>query len=116
MEAGAGLCDREVVELVVNEAPIRVKALMDIGADFTRSGSRLHLGQEGGHSAPRIVHARDATGREVERALLAAIADHPSITVYDYHFAIDLITEHHLGQVVTRLRPSIRCFRGIHLR
>ncbi len=110
IEAGAGLCDREVVELVVKEGPARVRNLMDLGANFTRRGGELHLGREGGHSAARIVHARDTTGREVERALLSAIADHPSITVYDYHFAVDLITEHHLGHVVTRLRPSIHCF------
>lgn len=110
IEAGAGLCDPDVVEFVVREGPQRIRELMELGADFTRRNGRLHLGREGGHSADRIVHAADTTGREVERALLAAVRAHPKIEIYDYHFAVDLITEHHLGQHVTKLRPDIHCF------
>lgn len=108
--AGAGLCDTSVVELVVREGPFRVRELIALGASFTHSGGELHLGREGGHSRPRIVHASDATGQEVERALLAAVALHDNITVYEYHYALDLITEHHLGQFVTRLRPDVHCY------
>ncbi len=108
--AGAGLSDPQVTRIVVTEGPGQVRALMDKGASFTRSGGALHMGREGGHSAARIVHAQDATGWEVERALLAAIHDHPNIRVLEYHFAVDLITQHHLGQVVTRLRPDVSCF------
>jgi len=108
--AGAGLSDPAVTRIVVTEGPEQIKALMALGASFTREGEHLHLGREGGHSRSRIVHARDATGHEVERALLAAIQAHPAIEVFEYHYAVDLITEHHLGQVVTRLRPDINCF------
>ncbi len=108
--AGAGLCDPSVVEAVVREGPPRVRDLMALGASFTEQGGALDLGGEGGHSVRRIIHARDATGQEVERALLAAIAEHRNITVFEYHYAIDLITEHHLGQYVTRLRPDVHCY------
>ncbi len=108
--AGAGLCDPEVVRFVVEEGPDRVRELIEMGADFTHRGGDLHLGREGGHSADRIVHAADTTGREVERALLAAVRNHPNIVTCEYHFAVELITEHHLGQHVTKLRPDIRCF------
>ncbi len=108
--AGAGLSDPAVTRIVVTEGPAEVKALMALGASFTREAGALHLGREGGHSVPRIVHARDATGYEVERALLAAIQRHSAITVFEYHYAVDLITEHHLGQMVTKLRPDIGCY------
>jgi len=110
--AGAGLCDPEVVRIVVTEGPERVRELMALGAAFDRAADGdLHLGREGGHSANRIVHAADMTGREVERALLAAVRAHPNVRLYEYHFAIDLITEHHLGQDVAALGPGgIHCF------
>lgn len=108
--AGAGLCDREIVEIVVREGPQRIRELMALGAEFTRQNGQLHLGREGGHSSNRIVHAADATGREVERALLARVRAHPNISIFEYHYAVDLITEHHLGQHVSRLRPDIHCF------
>ncbi len=111
--AGAGLCDEAVVRLVAEEGPERVRELMALGAAFTRTGGAegpLPLGREGGHSADRIVHAADATGREVERALLARARAHPRIELLEYHFALELITEHHLGQHVSRLRPDVHCF------
>jgi L-aspartate oxidase len=110
MDAGAGLCDPEVVRLVVEEGPERIRELMEVGARFTAEGNHLHLGREGGHSAHRIVHAADATGREVERALVEQVRSHPNIEVLEYYFALELITEHHLGQFVTRLRPDIHCY------
>ena len=110
LEAGAGLCDRDVVELVVRDGPAQIRYLQQLGAEFSREGERLDLGREGGHSKNRIVHSRDTTGREVERALLDAVERHPNITIHPFHFVVDLITEHHLGQVVTRVRPDITCF------
>jgi L-aspartate oxidase len=112
LDAGAGLCDADVVRFVVEEGPERVRALIRMGAEFTRAGGdgELHLGREGGHSANRIVHAADATGAEVQQALLARIHGHPNIRLLDQHFAVDLLTEHHLGRHVTRLRPDIHCF------
>jgi L-aspartate oxidase len=111
LDAGAGLCDEEIVRIVVTEGPARVRELIELGAQFSRDpNGDLHLGREGGHSANRIVHAADATGREIERALLAAIRRHPSIAVFEHHFAVELITEHHLGEAVTRRRPDVCCY------
>ncbi len=110
IDAGAGLCDPDVVEFVVKEGPERVRELMSFGAEFTRRNGSLHLGREGGHTADRIVHAADTTGRVVERTLLDQARAHPNIEIYEYHFAVELITEHHLGQYVSRLRPDVHCF------
>lgn len=110
IEAGAGLCDPEIVSMVVHEGPERIRELMQLGAEFTRQNGRLHLGREGGHSAHRIVHAADTTGREIEHALLTRVRQHPNIRLFEYHFAVELITEHHLGQHVSRLRPDVHCF------
>jgi L-aspartate oxidase len=110
--AGAGLCDEEVVRIVATEGPERVRELMAFGADFdTNPDGSLHLGMEGGHSAHRIVHAADMTGREVEHTLLAAVRDHPRIDVLEHHFAVNLLTEHHLGARGDALDPSrLHCF------
>ncbi|MCB0717079.1 MAG: L-aspartate oxidase [Bacteroidetes bacterium] len=110
LTAGAGLCDPDAVEVVVREGPERVLELAEMGAEFTRQQNSFHLGREGGHSANRIVHAADTTGREIERALLSRIRAHRNIQVFEYHFALELITEHHIGQHVTRLRPDIHCY------
>jgi L-aspartate oxidase len=91
LRAGAGLCHEEAVRALVREGPQRVRELMAWGAEFTRSGGRLSLGREGGHSRRRIVHADDLTGREIERALLEAVAGHPSIDVREDHLALDLL-------------------------
>lgn len=107
--AGAGICDPEIVEIVVREGPERIRELIKLGAEFTIENDHLHLGREGGHSANRVVHAADITGREIERALLTRVREHPNVLMFDHHFTIDLITEHHLGQTVTRLRPDIHC-------
>jgi L-aspartate oxidase len=90
--AGAGLCHSDVVRVLVREGPERVRELMDWGARFTRKAEALSLGREGGHSRRRIVRADDLTGREIERALLAAVAASPNIAVYEDHAALDLVT------------------------
>jgi L-aspartate oxidase len=104
LEAGAGLCREPVVRSIVEEAPERIAELIELGAQFTEreipgGGGRreLDLTKEGGHSKRRILHAQDATGREIERALLRAVADNGSITVFENHFAVDLITTRKLG-------------------
>ncbi|MGB3541346.1 L-aspartate oxidase [Rubrivirga sp.] len=108
--AGAGLCHEDVVRMVVTEGPDRVRDLMDLGAQFDRDPEGdLHLGREGGHSADRIVHATDMTGREVERALLAAVRRSETITVLEYHFAVNLLTEHHLG-VSVEAGDAVSCY------
>ena len=99
--AGAGLCDEDVVRMVIEEGPDRVRDLIDLGAQFDRNpDGELHLGREGGHSAHRIVHAADMTGREIERALLTAVRREPNIEMREHHFAVNLLTEHNLGEAV----------------
>lgn len=95
--AGAGLCNEEAVRTLVTEGPERIRELINFGTEFTRrADGGLDLGREGGHSRNRIVHAADLTGREVERALLQSVAEHPNITLIEYLSAIELITEHHI--------------------
>ena len=108
--AGAGLCNEDVVRDVVSEGPHEIQKLIDLGASFTQTNGKLHLGREAGHQHSRIVHAKDTTGREIERVLLEKVLAHPNISVFNFHYAVDLITEHHLGQYVTRLRPDVSCF------
>jgi L-aspartate oxidase len=93
ISAGAGLCHEVVVDLCVREAPSAVRWLMETGARFSAADSgELELGREGGHSQRRIVHAADATGREIQRALMQAVAEHPNIRVLEWHMGVDLIT------------------------
>ncbi len=96
LEAGAGLCNREAVEILVREGPEHVKELMAMGVQFTMKDGKPDLVREGGHSKHRILHAADFTGREIERTLLARAAEHPNIQIWEHHIAIELITEHHL--------------------
>lgn len=97
--AGDGLCNEEVVEMVVKEGPQRLKELIAWEANFDLDPSgEFDLGKEGGHSEYRVVHHKDVTGYEVERALLARVHQLPNITLLSHHFAIDLITGHHIGK------------------
>jgi L-aspartate oxidase len=95
--AGAGLCKKEAVEVTVREGPERIRWLLSLGVELDREGpTQLHLTREGGHSRRRIVHAKDTTGREVERALLAACAA-SGIRLVEDAVAVDLITSGKLG-------------------
>lgn len=93
---GQGLGDREVIELCVKEGPGRIQELIDIGVDFTKKKGKLHLAKEGGHTHKRIVHAKDLTGKEVERALIDKAQEIDNITIIENALAIDLITEHNV--------------------
>lgn len=91
---GDGLCDKSVVEMVITEGPKRLKELIEWGAKFDKNVSgTLDLGKEGGHSENRVVHHKDQTGKEIERAILNQVLQKENITVLDHHFAFDLITE-----------------------
>ena len=92
--AGAGLCHLAAVEALVREGPARVRDLIDWGVRFSASAGDLSLGREGGHSRRRIVHAGDLTGREIEGALIDAVARHPRITLSEDLHAIDLLCIH----------------------
>jgi L-aspartate oxidase len=91
--AGDGLCDRDIVELCVREGPRQVQRLLDVGVRLARDArGELDLGREGAHTRHRVVHYEDVTGREIQRALLAAVARHSNITVLDAHIAVDLLS------------------------
>ncbi len=93
LRAGDGLCDRHVVEMCIAEGPAQVERLLAIGVRLARDeAGRLDLGREGAHSKNRVVHWQDVTGREIQRALLAAVAAHPNITMLDDHIAVDLLS------------------------
>ena len=106
LAAGAGLCKEAVVRTIVEEGPAHISKLIELGMKFSEreapseEGVReLDLGKEGGQSKRRIWHAKDITGREIERTLLAAVADKPNIEIFENHIAIDLITSQKLGYV-----------------
>jgi L-aspartate oxidase len=100
LEAGDGLCKEDVVRSIVSEGPALVRELVALGVKFTErenGGGQFDLGREGGHSKRRVLHAGDITGREIERALLDAVARQPNITVLENLLAIDLISSGKLG-------------------
>lgn len=109
LEAGGGLCDIEAVDVLVREGPRRVRDLMALGAEFDRAAidGELELAREGGHSLARVVHAGgDATGAEIERALVAALDDHPGIEARERWFTVDLILEGGAVVGVTAIAPD----------
>jgi L-aspartate oxidase len=115
LDAGDGLCDKKIVEIVVKEGPLRVKEVIDWGARFDRNEQgEYDLGREGGHSEHRVLHHKDNTGYEIERALLMQVALHPNIELHTHFFALDLITQHHLGKEVTRRTKNIECY-GVYV-
>jgi L-aspartate oxidase len=104
LEAGAGLCKEDVVRVIVEEGPARIQELIELGMKFSErdapgedGGKELDLGREGGHSKRRILHAKDVTGREIERALLNAVSREPNIEIFENYVAIDLVTSQKLG-------------------
>jgi L-aspartate oxidase len=113
--AGDGLCNREVVEIVVKEGPDRVRELIEWGARFDKEkDGDYKLGKEGGHSEFRIIHHKDITGWEMERALLSAVERQKNIEIIKHCFVIDIITQHHLGYLVTKATPGIECY-GVYV-
>lgn len=113
--AGDGLCSEATVEVVVKEGPERIREIIEWGARFDREpDGDFKLGKEGGHSEFRILHHKDVTGKEMERALLEAIERMPNIRVIKHCFVVDLITQHHLGYLVTKSTPDITCY-GVYV-
>ena len=115
MIAGDGLCDKAIVEVVVNEGVERIKELITWGANFDKDKyGDYALGREGGHSEYRILHHKDVTGKEMERALLEAIKGKPNIHLISHCFVLDIITQHHLGFLITKSTPDIECY-GVYV-
>jgi L-aspartate oxidase len=108
--AGAGICDEQAVRITITESTERVKELISWGTNFDKKNGLYDLAKEGGHSEYRILHHQDNTGYEIERALLEKVMSHQNITVKENQYAIDLITQHHLGQDVNRHMTDIVCY------
>ena len=112
--AGDGLCDRVVVEAVVKEGPERIREIIDYGTNFDKTNEGIYdLAKEGGHSEFRVLHYKDITGFEIERSLLEEIHRDPNIEILTHYFAVDLITQHHLGELVKKSSGNIACY-GIY--
>jgi len=109
--AGDGLCNKKVVEMVIKEAPAQIEKLLKWGTEFDRKVTgEFDLAREGGHSEYRILHHKDNTGKEIQRALCEAVKLHPNIDIYEYFYAIEIITQHHLGKLIKYYYPGIECF------
>jgi L-aspartate oxidase len=113
--AGDGLCNRHIVEIVVKEGVDRIKEIIEWGARFDKEpDGDFKLGKEGGHSEFRILHHKDVTGKEMERALLEAIKRKLNIELISHCFVLDIITQHHLGYLITKATPDIECY-GVYV-
>ncbi len=111
MDAGDGINKRDIVEIVVREGPQRIQELIDYGARFDKEqGGEYDLAKEGGHSDHRILHFKDITGYEIERVLLEEVKSHGNIKLFTHYYAVELITQHHLGETVYRYREDIECY------
>src|SRR6201995_1522925 len=113
--SGDGLCDKEVVEIVVKEGPDRIREIIDYGTNFDKTNEGVYdLAKEGGHSEFRVLHYKDITGYEIESTLLEQIHQEPNIEILTHYFAVDLITQHHLGVFVDKSTQDITCY-GVYV-
>ncbi len=113
--AGDGLCNEHIVEIVVKEGPERIKEIIAYGAEFDKDDKGAYsLGKEGGHSENRILHHKDVTGKEMERALLNELKNIKNIELLNHCFVVDIITQHHLGFLVTKSTLDITCY-GVYV-
>ena len=109
--AGDNCSDKTVVEKVVKEAPAQIAELIKWGVDFDKDDKgNFDLHKEGGHSEFRILHHKDTTGAEIQKSLINSVKSHPNIKVFDHHFAIEILTQHHLGVNVTKQMDDIECY------
>lgn len=109
--SGDGLCNEDIVKIVVEEGPERVQEIIDWGTKFDKkSTGEYKRGKEGGHSENRILHHKDITGYEIERALIEEATQYPNITIHNYWYVVDIITQHHLGQLITKSTTDIECY------
>lgn len=113
--AGDGLCNEQVVDIVVKEGPAGVEEIIKRGAHFDKNNAGEYtLGREGGHSENRVIHHKDITGKEIERALVAAVKKQKNIQLISHCYVVDLITQHHLGYLVTKSTTDIECY-GVYV-
>ncbi len=111
LDCGIGMCNKEIVKMVATEGPKKVEELISMGANFDQDeGGDFNLSKEGGHSEHRILHHKDHTGNEIQKVLTEKVLNHKNIEVLEHYFAIDLITQHHLGKNITRDKENIECY------
>ncbi len=111
LKAGNGLCNEEIVRTIIKDAPERINDLIEWGVEFDKNpDGSYNLAREGGHSEYRILHYKDKTGDQIQRVLSKKARQHHNITILEHHFAIDIITQHHLGIEVKRSMPDIECY------
>ncbi len=117
LNAGAGLCNQNAVDVLVREGPERIRELIEWGVHFTahkneKGKVEYDLGREGGHTHNRILHATDLTGQEIERALIQKISEIQTIQLFEDHTAVDLLTEHQLqlGQKKKNKSEQVTCY------
>lgn len=111
MIAGDYISDYNAVKQVVTKAPEQIKELVEWGVNFDKQqDGKFDLHREGGHSEFRILHHADDTGAEIQRGLMEAVRNNPDIDIKENHFAVEIITQHHLGARVTRRTPYINCY------
>lgn len=113
--AGDGLCKPGIVEIVVKEGPDRIREIIEWGAEFDKADDGdYRLGKEGGHSENRILHHKDVTGKEMERALLQKVDSLKNIRILNHCFVLDIITQHHFGYLIMKTTPDITCY-GVYI-
>ena len=111
MVAGDYISDPAAVRQVVEQAPAGIRRLVEWGVNFDKKeDGTFDLHREGGHSEFRILHHADDSGFEIQRGLIEAVRREPNITILEHHFAVEIITQHHLGVEVTRRTPDIECY------
>lgn len=111
MIAGDWISDIDAVEQVVRNAPAQIAELVKWGVNFDKKADgSFDLHREGGHSEFRILHHADDTGFEIQRGLMEAVRNNPDIEIFENHYAVEIITQHHLGVRVTRRTPDIECY------
>lgn len=111
LDAGDGICNEQIVEIVVKEGPDRIRDIIEWGARFDKNNEGVYdLGKEGGHSENRILHYKDITGLEIQRTLNEKAKEFDNIVFHEHFFAVDIITQHHLGRNITRLTPDIESY------
>jgi L-aspartate oxidase len=109
--AGGGICNEAVVRMVVQEAPARIKDLINLGVSFDKKEDGTYdLAKEGGHTEHRILHHKDRTGESIQMTLMERVRNEANIEIFEHHYAIEILTQHHLGEIVKRNYPDIKCF------
>lgn len=107
---GSNQGDQTAIRLVVENAPKQINQLIEWGVKFDKNGNKYDLAREGGHTEYRILHHKDSTGDEIQRALVERVLEHPNITLLENNFAVDLITQHHKGELITKSSKNIECY------